>query len=181
MVLRTSDFRPSHSLRKSLRNLLKHGRLEIRMDHDFTQVIHHCASTPRNGQSGTWIIHEMVRAYIDLHNAGHVHSVETWLDGRLVGGLYAVNMGKMVYGESMFSHESNASKMALCALVAFCIKHHMPLIDCQQETQHLASLGAMPMPRPVFLNEMKQLVDQTSPTWVFTHDCWGDILSIRHP
>lgn len=181
MVLQTAHFRLAPSLRKQIRSLIKQNRLEIRFDGHFSQVIHHCASTPRHGQSGTWIIPDMVRAYMALHAAGHAHCVETWLDGQLVGGLYAVNIGRMVYGESMFSHVSNASKIALCALVAFCRTQHMPLIDCQQETPHLASLGANPVARTDFLREVQQLTIQPSPHWAFAPTHWDSVLTHRQP
>lgn len=181
MVLRTADFKLAPSLRKQIRSLIKQGRLEIRFDRHFSRVIQHCATTPRRTQSGTWILPEMVQAYIDLHAAGHAHCVETWLDGQLAGGLYAVNMGRMVYGESMFSHVSNASKIALCALVAFCRVQHLPLIDCQQETPHLASLGAMPVARADFLREVQQLAEQPSPHWAFAPECWDAVLTHQFP
>jgi leucyl/phenylalanyl-tRNA--protein transferase len=177
MVLQVRDFKLSDSLRKLIRAMLRQQRLEIRMDHAFTEVIQACAHTSRKGQQGTWILEDMVAAYQKFHAAGHVHSVETWLDDRLVGGLYAVNMGRMVFGESMFSHVSNASKMALCALVAFCKTHHMPLIDCQQDTPHLASLGAAPMSRTVFEQALGELTPLVSPTWRFTPDLWPAMLA----
>ena len=181
MVLRTAHFRLASSLRKQIRSLIKQNRLEIHFDHHFSQVIRLCATTPRHGQSGSWIIPDMVEAYMALHTAGHAHCVETWLDGQLVGGLYAVNIGRMVYGESMFSHVSNASKIALCALVAFCRTQEMPLIDCQQETAHLASMGANPVARSVFLREMQQLIDQPRPHWTFSPAHWESVLTHRLP
>ncbi len=177
MVLRVQDFKLSASLRKLIRGLLRQRRLEVRMDHAFSDVIRACARVPRTGQHGTWILSDMVQAYQQFHAAGHVHSVETWLDGQLAGGLYAVNIGRMVYGESMFSHVSNASKIALCALVAFCSAHHMPLIDCQQETAHLASLGAKPMSRSTFEQAMGDLTPLISPTWRFHPNLWTAMLA----
>jgi leucyl/phenylalanyl-tRNA--protein transferase len=106
MVLQVAQFRLHRSLRKSIRALLQADRLDIRMDHDVARVIQACAHAPRDGQQGTWILPEMAQAYIRLASAGAVHSVETWIDGELAGGLYAVNLGRMVFGESMFSRQS---------------------------------------------------------------------------
>lgn len=176
MVLKVHDFRLTTSLRKQIRSLLKQKRLVVHMDRCFPLVITQCATSPRAGQSGTWIVPEMVRAYQLLHEAGFAHSVETWLDGKLVGGLYAVNMGRMVFGESMFSHVSNASKIALCALVGFCRHEAMPMIDCQQQTPHLASLGAKPVERSTFLIEVSALTSHPSPLWQFEAKHWDTVL-----
>src|SRR5688572_19590849 len=141
MVLFTDEFKVSRSLRKTLRHFNLDSRCEIRIDSAFRRVITACASTPRDGQAGTWILPEMIDAYCDWHAEGAVHSFETWIDGQLVGGLYGINLGRMFYGESMFSHRADASKIATAALVAFCRTHGVALIDCQQRTRHLASLG----------------------------------------
>ncbi len=142
------------------------------MDRDFGAVIRHCAATPRDGQSGTWIVPDMIAAYEALHRSGHAHSVETWIDGQLAGGLYGVALGRMFYGESMFAHRTDASKIALSALVAFCRTHGMDLIDCQQNTSHLASLGAAEVPRQAFVAAVAQRVDQASPSWHFSPLYW---------
>jgi leucyl/phenylalanyl-tRNA--protein transferase len=176
MVLQTPDFRLHTSLRKQIRSLLKQQRLDIRMDHDFEAVIRSCANRPHPGQGGTWILPEMIQAYIRLHHQGLAHSVEAWIDGELAGGLYAVNLGRMVYGESMFSRSSNASKMALSALVGFCRQHRMPLIDCQQETAHLASMGAAPIDRKTFCAALEALVDAPSVHWRFDPLYWPRVL-----
>lgn len=176
MVLETASFRLHRSLRKRLQALLREGRLDIRMDHDFERVIRACAHAPREGQSGTWIVPAMVKAYTDLHRAGFAHSVETWIDGELAGGLYCINLGGMLFGESMFSRRSDASKMALAALVAFARAHHLPMIDCQQETAHLASLGARPMARSDFCQQVRRLVQHHSPTWRFDSVYWHQVL-----
>lgn len=181
MVLRTDAFRLHRSLRKSIQNLLRAGRLELRFDGDFERVIRMCAHTPRAGQQGTWIVPAMVEAYLRLHQAGLAHSVETWIDGELVGGLYAINLGVMVFGESMFSRESNASKIALAALVAFCRAQHIPLIDCQQDTPHLASLGGELMSRPAFFQHVRKAVQQTAPDWKFEPIYWQKILGDHCP
>ena len=109
----------------------------------------------------------MIEAYIRLHRSGLAHSVETWIDGELVGGLYCVGLGGMVFGESMFSHRSNASKIALAGLVAFCRSQGITHIDCQQNTAHLASLGARELPRQDFLRLVRQQVARPAPAWHF--------------
>lgn len=172
MVLRPARFRLRHSLRKALRSGLRQGRLEIRMDSAFDAVIEACARTPRPGQDGTWILPEMITAYRELHRAGIAHSVETWWDGRLVGGLYLVNIGRAVFGESMFSHQTDASKMALAALVAASRAWHVPLIDCQQNTAHLASLGAAEESRADFLHDVRAAQQRPAPTWRWDSLYW---------
>jgi leucyl/phenylalanyl-tRNA---protein transferase len=165
MLLRVRDFRLQTSLRKEIRAGLRSGRLECRIDSAFERVIRACAQTPRPGQRGTWILPEMVESYVALHRAGHAHSMETWWDGELVGGLYCVGIGRMVFGESMFSHRSNASKMALAYLVAACSAWEVEAIDCQQNTRHLASLGAREVPRGAFLDLVSRSVSRPPPTW----------------
>lgn len=176
MTLVPTEFRLHRSLRKKLQTLLRGGRLEVRMDHDFERVIRACASAPREGQSGTWILPSMVQAYVALHRASLAHSVETWIDGELAGGLYCVNLGAMVFGESMFSRRSDASKIALAALVAFALAHDLPLIDCQQETAHLASMGAQPLPRAAFCRQLRQALQHPGPAWHFEPVYWNQLL-----
>ena len=120
--------------------------------------MHACAGTPRKGQSGTWITSEMQAAYGRLFELGYAHSVEVWLDGELVGGAYGVCIGRMFYGESMFARVSDASKIALAYLVAFLRGHGVTMIDCQQETAHLASLGAAPITRAAFLAHLRDAI-----------------------
>ncbi|WP_372659996.1 leucyl/phenylalanyl-tRNA--protein transferase [Hydrogenophaga sp.] len=177
MVLETQHFRLHRSLRKSLQGLLRTNRLEIRFDHGFERVIKACAHSARNGQSGTWILPAMVQAYVQLHKAGVAHSVETWIDGELAGGLYCINLGGMVFGESMFSRQSNASKMALAALVAFCRAQGLPMIDCQQDTPHLASLGGQLVPRETFCRHIRSALPSPAPQWVFEPIYWQQIFS----
>ena len=177
MVLQCKNFKLHRSLRKRLVRFLADPGSEIRIDHNFDQVIRACASQPRDGQAGTWIVEEMVEAYSHLHRKGHAHSVETWINGRLVGGLYCVNLGRMVFGESMFSHVTDASKIALSALVAFCRVHDMAMIDCQQNTQHLATLGAAEIPRTDFINNLKKPLHSTSPRWTFSPSYWQWLMS----
>ena len=182
MVLQTAQFRLHRSLRKTLQGLLLQGRLEVRMDTAFTSVIGACAEAPRRGQDGTWILPEMVAAYTALHHAGFAHSVETWIDGELVGGLYCVAVGRAVFGESMFARRTDASKMALAALVAFCRQHGIPQVDCQQNTGHLATLGAAEMPRQAFLQVVQAQQTAPAPCWTFEPLYWKQVLaSPAHP
>ncbi len=173
MVLPVAEFRLSRSLRKTLQRFLRTPGCEVRFDGDTPAVIAACAGTPREGQAGTWIVPDMVQAYIGLHRAGVVHSVEAWVEGRLAGGLYGVNLGRMFYGESMFAHRTDASKIALAALVAFCRAEGIALIDCQQETRHLASLGARPIARAAFEAHLRSVVAQPPPArWAYDPGCW---------
>ena len=176
MVLNTARFKLHRSLRKSLSHLLDAQRLEVRFDHGFERVIQACAHKPRAGQPGTWIVPDMVKAYSNLHKAGYAHSVETWIDGELAGGLYCVNLGGMVFGESMFAHQTDASKIALCALVAFCGAHHITMIDCQQNTQHLAFLGAAEISRKDFVAHLDKTVNLAPPAWHFNPLYFNEIL-----
>lgn len=178
MVLPVSEFRLHRSLKKTLRRFLATPGCELRFDSAFEQVIAACAQTPRDGQHGTWIVPALQRAYTDWHRAGAVHSVETWVDGRLVGGLYGVNLGRMFFGESMFSHATDASKIALAALVAFCRAHGIELIDCQQATGHLASLGARAMPREAFERHLALTLGAKGPSsWTYDPAHWAPLLA----
>ncbi len=158
MVLFPDQLKVSRSLAKTLR----HAGLGVTFDTAFAQVIQACALTPRAGQSGTWISAAMQQAYRQLHELGYAHSVETWHAGKLVGGLYGVALGRAFFGESMFSHRSDASKIALVHLCRFLMQHDFGIIDCQMETKHLASLGARPIPRDDFLARLAALVDAES-------------------
>ena len=165
MVLFVDEFRISHSLNKRLARSTADARIEIRCDSAFDAVIRACAA-PRDSQGsaqgGTWIVDAMVDAYIELHRLGFAHSVETWIDGALAGGLYGIAIGRMFFGESMFAHATDASKIALAHLVAFARSEGMPMLDCQQQTAHLASLGARPIPRMDFVERVATLVEQPS-------------------
>jgi leucyl/phenylalanyl-tRNA--protein transferase len=152
-VLFPNEFIISHSLRKVLRK----GDFEVKFDTAFEQVMRACAS-PRKDQAGTWILEEMITAYCELHRDGYAHSVETWLDGELVGGLYGMALGKMFYGESMFSLRTNASKIAVAHLCRQLDSWNFGMIDCQMHTPHLASLGAREIPREEFILRMKELI-----------------------
>jgi leucyl/phenylalanyl-tRNA---protein transferase len=156
MVLPLADFKLHRSLRKSLQRFLATPGCQVRIDHDFAAVLAACADAPRPGQSGTWIVPPMQQAYRALHEAGLAHSVEIWVGGQLVGGLYCTAIGGAVFGESMFARQTDASKIALAALVALCRGQGVTLIDCQQNTSHLASLGARPITRDDFCQHMAQ-------------------------
>ncbi len=176
MVLPVAEFRLHHSLRKTLQHFRATLGCEVRVDSDFSAVIHTCATTPRAGQSGTWIVPQMVRAYEQLHAAGFANSVETWANGRLIGGLYCVALGRAVYGESMFTHAADASKIALAALVALCRSQGVELIDCQQNTGHLASLGAREIGRAAFLAHIAKAQTLPALDWRFAPQCWDQLL-----
>lgn len=174
MVLQVDAFRVSRSLRKALRRFAAAPNCEIRVDHATEQVISACSQVYRDGQIGTWITPEMQQAYGQWYQAGRVHSFETWIDGELVGGLYGVNIGRMFFGESMFSRRTDASKIALAALVGACRARGIPWIDCQQNTGHLASLGAAVVPRPAFLEHLARVTVAPPPDdWTYDRRCWG--------
>lgn len=155
MVLPVAEFRLSRSLRKAVRRFAEAPSCELRIDGAFDEVIAACAAMPREGQAGTWIVAEMVEAYRHWHRLGRVHSVEAWIDGELAGGLYGVSIGRMFFGESMFARRTDASKIALAGLVCFAREHGIELIDCQQRTGHLASLGARELPRAEFEQRLR--------------------------
>jgi len=174
MVLWTDEFKLSRSLRKTIAKFTRTPGCEVRIDSAFEQVIDACASSPREGQNGTWIVPEMVAAYCRWHALGTVHSVETWIDGDLVGGLYGVNIGRMFFGESMFSRRTDASKIALAALVCFSRAHGIDLIDCQQRTGHLSSMGGREVPRSVFEAALAQRVAAAPVTgWTYHPQLWS--------
>ncbi len=176
MVLATGEFRLSPSLRKTLRRFLRTPGSEIRFDHDLRSVISACAAAPRPGQHGTWIVPAMVEAYVAWGRAGRVHSVETWIDGALAGGLYFVQIGRMAFGESMFARATDASKIALAALVAACRHHGIEWIDCQQNTGHLASLGARERPREAFVTHVARAVGEAGPArWAYDEKHWASL------
>lgn len=181
MVLKVNDFRLHRSLRKTLIRFAETPGCEVRIDHGFAAVIDACSRAPRVGQSGTWIVPDMVRAYTDLHRAGFAHSVETWIDGELAGGLYCVALGRAVFGESMFTRRPDASKIALAALVSLCRRFGVQMIDCQQNTAHLASLGAREMARKRFVAHVAAARQEQAPQWRFEPVYWSELLSARPP
>lgn len=172
MVLKPHQFKLHRSLKKTLQLFIQNKGCEIKIDHDFLAVIQNCSTSNRSGQRGTWITAEMIQAYWALHQQGYAHSVETWMDGKLAGGLYCVAIGQAIYGESMFSLVSNASKIALSALVCLAKTYQIEMIDCQQETEHLKSLGGTPISREAFLKNIAiaQLLPQ--PQWRFKPEQW---------
>lgn len=159
MVLMTADFKVSDSLKKTLKKIAKDPRWEIRFDSAFEQVMRACAA-PRRDSAGTWISEDIIGAYCALHAAGYAHSAEVWLDGKLVGGAYGVCIGRMFFGESMFARVSDASKIAMAHLVFLLRAQGVTMIDCQQETAHLASLGARPIARNEFILRLSAAITQ---------------------
>jgi leucyl/phenylalanyl-tRNA--protein transferase len=162
MVLQTNAVHVSKSLRRRLRR----QDYDVTFDREFGAVVRACAA-PRRHESSTWLIPTMIRAYERLYNAGMAHSVELWIDGDLAGGLYGVAIGRMFFGESMFTRRTDASKMAIVLLAAQLARWKFPLIDCQMRTDHLASLGAVEIPRRVFVDAVRDLVDlaPVPPPW----------------
>jgi leucyl/phenylalanyl-tRNA--protein transferase len=152
MLLFPENFKVS----KSLKKVINSGKFDVKFDVDFEAVIEKCATTPRNGQTETWITEQMKKAYTNLHTSGYCHSVETYLNGKLVGGLYGLSLGGVFFGESMFHLETDASKVALLHLVEFVRKNNFNFIDVQQDTPHLKSLGANPVSRRNFLTLLNQ-------------------------
>ena len=158
MVLFTDAFHVSRSLARRVRE----RRYEIRVDTAFERVIEACAE-PRAGQQGTWITPAMVDAYTALHRAGHAHSVEAWRGEVLAGGLYGIALGRAFFGESMFARSPDASKVALVHLVGKLARDGVPLVDCQQQTAHLASFGARPIARRAFAAHLARLIHCDAP------------------
>jgi len=157
MVLFPAEFRMPRSLAKRLRR----GDYEIRVDTSFESVMRACAA-PRGADAGTWITPAMISAYCELHRLGHAHSVETWIGGELVGGLYGVALGRMFYGESMFAAVPDASKIALAHLACHLHRSNFGLIDCQMNTAHLARFGAREIPRSEFSQQLAELVNYSA-------------------
>lgn len=160
MVLFVDEFRVSRSLARRVRR----REFEVRCDTAFDDVIAWCARAPREGQHGTWITKDMIDAYSRLHVLGYTHSLEAWRDGELVGGLYGLALGNVFFGESMFARATDASKVCLAALVAFLQQRGSGLIDCQQETAHLATMGARPISRKDFARKLRELIHSNRPS-----------------
>lgn len=167
LVLFPDHFRASRSLKK----LARQGKLEVRFDRDFPEVMRGCAEIPRPGQDGTWINDRMIDAYTELHRRGVAHCVSVYQpeSGDLVGGLYGLTLGRFFFGESMFSRASNSSKLALFALCENLVARDFELVDCQQVTPHLMSLGAVPIMRREFLARLRRTLHFPS-----LHVDWGD-------
>jgi len=170
LVLFPDRLRVSRSLVKTIRK----GIFSITLDQAFEAVISACAE-PRPGQAGTWITPEMMVAYRSLHAAGHAHSVECWQEGKLVGGLYGVAIGRIFFGESMFTRCTDASKVAFVGLVRQLSRWGYPLLDCQVHTTHLARLGAEAVPRREFIRTLERECGQPAPNPEWHLD--SDILS----
>jgi leucyl/phenylalanyl-tRNA--protein transferase len=149
-LLQLEDFHISRSLRKTLRQ----GIFRVTIDRAFDEVIAACAAVPRTGQNGTWITSEMQEAYINLHGLGYAHSVETWFEEKLAGGIYGVSLGKAFFGESMFHRKTNASKVALATLVEKLKSWNFHFLDAQMTTEHMMSLGAREVSRRIFLKQL---------------------------
>jgi leucyl/phenylalanyl-tRNA--protein transferase len=166
MVLFTAEFHVSRSLARRLRR----GTFRVTMDAAFEAVLEACAA-PRDEEGGTWLMPEMQAAYVALHERGLAHSVEVWDGDVLAGGLYGVALGRMFYGESMFTRRTDGSKVALAWLAAQCVRWGLPLVDCQTSTPHLASLGAREVPRRWFTSQVAMLARQAGPRrWAFDED-----------
>jgi leucyl/phenylalanyl-tRNA---protein transferase len=167
-VLRPGRIHLSHSLRKRLRK----AAFFVTIDSAFSRVLDGCAA-PRPGDAGTWLGVPMRRAYGALHHAGLAHSIEVWMDGELAGGVYGVAIGRMFFGESMFTRRTDASKIAMAQLAAQLVRWEFPLIDCQLETQHLMSLGAEALSRRRFVAEIDRLTQLGAPRWALDADLAG--------
>ena len=172
MVLMTDDFVMRDSLRKKLRQCGRNPHIHFTFDNAFTRVMQACAEPRISAQgrvSGTWITSPIIAAYTELHQRGFAHSCEMWQDGQLVGGLYGVALGRMFYGESMFARVTDASKMALALSVHFLRQNGVKMIDCQQQTNHLASLGGKAISRQQFIQHIHHATQQAEITnWTIT-------------
>jgi leucyl/phenylalanyl-tRNA---protein transferase len=164
LVLHADELRVHRSLRKRIRALRGDPRYALRLDADFAATMHACAA-PRQGHEGTWITAPIHAAYGELHTRRLAHAIELFDDGRAVGGLYAVTLGRMFYGESMYSREADASKIALVAMVAIMRLEQVPVIDCQQRTSHLLSLGARELPRADFCAHIARFSEMQQVDW----------------
>ena len=164
MVLHTDELKVSRSFAKTLRKTAHDTSIELRVDTDFDAVIQACAE-PRGDDAGTWITDSVADAYMELHRRGLAHSIEMWIGGRLAGGLYGVALGRMFYGESMFSRVPEASKIALAILVRVMQSERVRVIDCQQNTRHLSSLGAREISRREFVAHLNASVRAAPINW----------------
>lgn len=178
MVLQPKAFRFHRSLQQNLKKQRHVPGVRLCFDTAFTQVMQGCASSPRHGQNGTWIVPRMIEVYSELHQQGLAHSAEMWQGDRLVAGLYFVSLGHAVFGESMFTSVRDGSKMALSLLVSVCLRHNVPLIDCQQNTAHLASLGAGEICRSQFLDIVTQAQCQNTVPWSEQSLYWDELLNL---
>lgn len=152
MVLKPSDLKVS----KSMKSIIRKGQFRVSFNQEFDYVISQCQTIKRHGQGGTWITKAMREAYNELHKLGYAHSVEVWENDVIVGGLYGISLGKIFYGESMFYHVPNASKMGFIKLSQVLLEKEFALIDCQQETAYMASFGAAVIPKEDFMDALRQ-------------------------
>ncbi len=167
MVLKCADFKLQRSLKQSIKRFLARPDFALRTNTAFAQVMQACAGK-REGQRGTWINADIAAAYTTLHAEGRAHSFEVWLEGELVAGLYGINIGRMFYGESMFTRVADGSKTALFALVSACRARDIAWIDCQQETEHLASMGAAPVSKALFFAHLQRETQRAAPAdWAY--------------
>lgn len=164
MVLPTGEMKVSDSLAKKLRQVQRLGAWSVRTDTAFESVMRACAA-PRDKQGGTWIDERIIQTYVQLHHMGYAHSVEVWEQGKLIGGLYGMNIGRMFFGESMFARATDASKVALACLTQKLLLAGCPMIDCQQNTTHLASMGGREIKRRLFLAQLESLIEQPAISW----------------
>jgi leucyl/phenylalanyl-tRNA--protein transferase len=173
MVLLPGELKVSRSLMKRLRR----RQFEVRADSAFAEVLRACAA-PRAAQSGTWITPKMQRAYLRMHELGYAHSVESWQDGTLLGGLYGMAIGRAFYGESMFSSRTDASKVALAHLVRYLESRGFRVLDCQMSTTHLASLGAREISRSEFVAGLREWTQQGDPPGKWPANAISDIFAV---
>jgi len=159
---------------RSLNKKIKKAPFDIRIDNAFEETIQSCALVRKNNNEGTWIVKEMIEAYVMLHNLGYAHSIEAWKNSQLVGGLYGVCIGGCFFGESMFSLESDASKIALVALAEYKKKNRFDLIDCQVTTEHLIYMGAVEISRNNFLNMVNTSVKRE-----MDKNIWDKTISLK--
>ena len=176
MVLPLIEFKLHRSLRQTLKHWTLEPGVEMVFDRDFAQVIMRCGQASRRGQTGTWIVPSIVEAYTQLHRMGLAHSAEIWRDGQLVAGLYFVSLGHAVFGESMFTTVRDGSKMALAMLVSAARRHGVQMIDCQQNTRHLASLGAKEIPRSDFVSWVHEARTKSPIAWADDSLYWDTLI-----
>lgn len=176
-------FIDSLKVRRSLVKTIRKGHFQVTLDQAFAEVVQNCADIPRDDQDGTWITNDMFNAYQQLHETGHAHSVEVWQDGDLVGGLYGVAIGQVFFGESMFSKQSDASKIALVALCQQLKDWGFRMIDTQVETAHLKSLGAKLISREHFEGILEEDTQKSQPStqWQMEIDWRRPFLAIQTP
>jgi len=156
---------PDHShIPRSLRKRMRRGELQVRFDTAFSDTIRHCAGQPRPGQRGTWITPALMNGYERLHRLGYAHSIEAWQGDELVGGLYGVALGKAFFGESMFAHQPDASKVAFATLLGHLSAWQFRIVDCQVHTEHLERFGAAAWPRADFLQTLRKAVAEEHPS-----------------